>query len=100
MFNKTFKHLKDIFLLDKRHLTVNLSELRLTVGAKVLVAEALDNLEVAVETADHQKLLESLGRLGQSIKLSGIHARRHDEVACALGSRLDQHGSLDLEETF
>jgi len=44
---------------------VDLREFRLTVGAKVFVAEALDDLIVAVEAGDHQELLEELRRLRQ-----------------------------------
>ena len=57
MLHKTLKHLQNIFLLHKRHLAVDLCELRLAVGTQILVAEALGYLEVAVETRHHQKLL-------------------------------------------
>jgi hypothetical protein len=56
-FLEDFKH---IFLVGKRHLAVNLCELRLTVGAQVLVTETLRNLEIAVKTTHHQQLLEGL----------------------------------------
>ena len=60
MFCQALEHVDDIFLFDERHLAVDLSELRLTVGAEVLIAEAAHNLEVAVETGHHKKLLELL----------------------------------------
>ena len=67
------KQIDDIVLIDERHLTVNLCKLRLTVSTKVLVTEALCNLEVTVETADHKKLLQSLRALRKRIELSRIH---------------------------
>ena len=79
------KQADDILLIHKAHLAVDLCELRLAVGSEVLVAEALGNLEIAVESAHHEQLLQCLRTLRQCIELSGIHARRHYEVACALG---------------
>ena len=37
-------------------------------------------------------------RLRQGIELAGIHAAGHHEVACALGSGLDEHRGLNLQE--
>ena len=74
MFHETFKHLEDIFLIYKRHFTVYLSELRLTVGTEVFVTETFYYLEITVETADHKELLEGLRRLGECIELTGVHA--------------------------
>ena len=81
----SFEHLENVLLLNKRHLTVDLSELRLTVCTKVLVAETLDNLEVTVDARNHQQLLERLRALGQSVELSGIHTAWNDKVAGTLG---------------
>ena len=53
VFRHTLKHLDDVFLLHEAHFAVDLRELRLTVGAQVLVAEAFHDLEVAVESRDH-----------------------------------------------
>ena len=74
MLYKTFEYPYHIFLLHKRHLAVDLCEFRLTVGAKVLVAESLGDLEVTVEAGNHQKLLEQLRRLGERIEFSRVHA--------------------------
>ena len=54
---------------------VNLRELRLTVGAQLLVAEALGDLEVPVHPADHAHLLERLRRLRQRVELAWPRAR-------------------------
>ena len=47
-------------------------------SAQILVAEALDDLEVAVEARDHEQLLEELRALGQGVELArraGARAR-------------------------
>ena len=74
MFRHTFESLDDVFLSDERHFAVNLCELRLTVSAEVFVAEALHDLEIAVEACHHEQLLQCLWRLGQGIELSWVHA--------------------------
>ena len=85
-------------LRGKRDLDVHLRELGLPIGAQVLVAEALDDLEVAVEPADHQDLLEDLRRLRQREELARMDAARHEIVARAFGRALGQDRRLDLEE--
>ena len=84
MTGHILKELKYIFLLHERHLTVDLSELGLTVCTKILITETFGNLEITVETADHQQLLQGLRRLGQCIELTWIHAAGNDEVTCTL----------------
>jgi hypothetical protein len=79
---------------------VDLRELRLAVGAQILVAEALDDLEVAIEPGDHQDLLEDLRRLRQRVELARMHAARHEVVARPFGRRLGQDRRLDLEEAL
>ena len=69
-----FKHFKHVFLIHETHFAVDLSKLRLTVGTQVLVAEALRNLEIAVETCHHQQLLQGLRALRQCVELTGVHA--------------------------
>ncbi len=67
------EELQYILLINKRHLAVDLSELRLTVSTQVLITETLCNLEVTVETRYHQQLLKCLWRLRQCIELTRIH---------------------------
>ncbi len=82
------QHLEHVLLAGERHLHVELVELAGgTVGASVLVAEAGGYLEVAVEAARHQQLLELLRRLGQGVELAGVVARGDEVVARALGAR-------------
>jgi hypothetical protein len=58
-------------LTDERHLDVELGELGLAVGARILVAEAARDLHVAADAADHQDLLEDLRRLRQRVERAG-----------------------------
>src|SRR5262249_2277262 len=63
--------LEHVFLRDEAHLEVELVELAgRAVGARVLIAEARRDLEVAVEAGDHQQLLELLRRLRESVELA------------------------------
>ena len=87
-----------VVLVDEAHLEVELGELGLAIGAQILVAEAADDLVVALEAAHHQQLLEQLRRLRQRVEVPGRHAGRDQEVARALRRRARQHRRLDLEE--
>ena len=90
-----------IFLGDEAHLDVELIELAgRTVSTGVLVAEAGGDLEVAVEARHHDQLLELLRRLRKRIELAGMNARRHQEVARALGAGRGQDRRLELEEAL
>ncbi len=60
----------DEFLIDKRRFQIELCELGLAVGAKVLVAETPDYLEVPLISTHHEELFKKLGGLGQGIKAS------------------------------
>ena len=55
-----------VFLVDEAHLEVELRELGPAIGAQVLVAEAVCDLEVAVDAADHEQLLELLRACGSA----------------------------------
>ncbi len=80
--------LEHVLLRDEAHLEVELVELaRRAVGARVLVAEARRDLEVAVEARDHQQLLEHLRRLRERVELARMDPARHQVVARALGAR-------------
>jgi hypothetical protein len=58
---------EDVVLGDEAHLQIELVELAgRAVGARILVAEARRDLEIAVEARDHQQLLELLRRLGSA----------------------------------
>ena len=91
-------HREDVVLLDERDLDVELRELGLAVGAQVLVAEAARDLEVALQPADHQQLLELLRRLGQRVEGAVMQAAGDQVVARALGRGRDHDRRLDLAE--
>ena len=88
----------DVVLLDEAHLDVHLRELGLAVCAQVLVAEALGDLVVALDAADHEELLQELRGLRQRVEVAGLGAARHKEVARALGRGLEERRGLHLEE--
>ena len=91
---------KTDLLAREAHLQIDLRELKLAVGAEILVAEAAGDLEVAVEAADHEDLLEDLRRLRQGVELAGMDAAGNEEVAGALGCGLGEDGGLDLEKAL
>ena len=86
----------DIFLADKCHLHINLRKLRLTICAKILIAEALSNLVVALNATNHQQLLQQLWRLWQCIEVSTLHSGGDQEVTSSLRSRFEQRWSFYL----
>ena len=88
----------DVVLIHEGHLDIDLGELGLTVGAQVLVAEALGNLVVALDATDHEQLLQELRGLRQGVEVAQLDAAGDDEVASALGRGLEQGGRLDLHE--
>ena len=94
-----FDHLKNVFLSRKRHLEIELREFRLAVGAQIFVAEALDDLEVAVEATDHQNLFKDLRGLRQRVKLPVMHSAGHEIIARAFRRRAREHGRFHFEET-
>jgi len=69
------------------------------IGAQILVAKALHDLEVAVDPANHQNLLEDLWGLRQSVELAMVDAAWHQIVARALGRRASQHRCFHLNES-
>src|SRR3989338_3135371 len=83
-FNQEFFiKIHHILPLHIGHLKVKLREFRLTVSARVFVAETARNLEILLKARNHEKLLILLGRLRKRVKESLLAARRHDKVACA-----------------
>ena len=61
----------DLALGGKGKLDVYLCELGLPIATAALVAVTPGKLEVAVEPADHEQLLELLRRLHQTVELAG-----------------------------
>ena len=92
---KQFVH---VFFGDETHLQIDLGELRLAVGAQILVAETFGDLIVAVHAGDHQNLLEQLRRLRQRVKRAGRDAAGHEVVARTFGRGLHQDRRFHLGE--
>ena len=92
---------EDILLGDKAHFEIELIELAgRAVGARVLVAEAGRDLEIAVEAGDHDQLLELLRGLRQRIEFSRMQPRRHEKVARAFGRGGGEDRRLELEKSL
>ena len=50
----------DFRFVEEGGFNINLGEFGLTIGAQILIAEALGDLVVTVEAGNHQQLLEKL----------------------------------------
>ena len=87
-------HGHHIFAFDKAHFQVNLTEFCLTVGARILVAQAFADLDVAIESSHHQDLLEELRALWQGVPHALVESRWNDKVARAFRRALDEKRGL------
>ena len=77
---------ENILLGDEAHLDIELVEFAgRAVGARVLVAKAGRDLEIAVEARHHDELLELLRRLRQRVEFARMQAGRHQKIARAFG---------------
>ena len=79
---------------------VDLGKFRLTVGTQVFIAEAFDDLIIAVEAGHHQQLFEQLRRLRQRVEFAFVHAGRHEVIAGAFRGGFSQHRGFDVEEAM
>src|SRR5690606_11870585 len=89
---------EDVVPFDEGDLQVKLGELRLAVGALVLVAEAAGDLEVTLEAGDHEQLLELLRALRESVELAGMYAAGHQVVARPFRRALKKDGRFNLDK--
>ena len=93
-------HCEDAVFPNEGHLDIDLGELRLPVRPEVLVAEAANDLEVAVVAADDEQLLEELRGLGQGVHRARLDPARYEKVARALRCRARHERRLDLEKAL
>ena len=78
--------LEHVVLRHEAHFHVELIEVRgRAVGTGIFITETRGNLEVPVETGNHDHLLEQLGSLREGVEFSGMQSRRHQEVPRPLG---------------
>ena len=91
---------KDGFLAREAHLKIDLGEFKLTVGAEILVAEAARDLEVAIESGDHENLFEDLRRLRQGVEFARMNAAWDEKIARALGGGLGEDRRFNLEKAL
>ncbi|MCU5786542.1 hypothetical protein B27N_01545 [Alcanivorax marinus] len=90
----------DVVFLHEGGFQVDLGELRLAVGAQVLVTETLGDLVVAVEAGHHQQLLEQLRRLGQREEAAGVGAAGHQIIAGAFRGGAGQDRRFHVHEAL
>ena len=98
MGHQTLNHAHHVFPGHERHFHVDLGELRLAVGAEILVAKATHDLVVAVEACHHQNLLVRLRRLWQRVEFAAVDAAWHQEVARSLRRAAHQERRFHLDE--
>ena len=85
---------KNVFLRGKRHFHIHLVEFaRRTVAARILVAEARCDLEVAVKARGHEELLKLLR---QGVELARVLTRRDEVITRALRRRSRENRRGDL----
>ena len=90
---------EDVVLLNEAHLHVELIELaRQAVGARVLVAEARRDLEIAIKARHHQQLLVLLRGLRQRVEFTGMNARGDEKIARPFRRRRGEDRRRELEE--
>ena len=95
---EAFVHDAHVFFFYKRHLDVDLCEVRLAIGTQVFIAEATGNLEIAIISREHEQLLKELRALRQREELARMHTAGHEVVARALRRALGENRGFDLEE--
>ena len=90
-----------VVLGDETHFQVELIEFAgRAIGAGVLVTKARRDLEIAVETGDHDQLFELLRRLRQGVEFSGMQPRRHQIVTRAFRGRGGEDRRLEFEKAL
>ncbi len=96
--HQAFHNLINIIGGDERHLHINLGEFRLAVGALVFIAEAFDDLDIAVKPGNHAELFVNLRRLRQREELARADPAGDQKVARAFGSGFTEDGRFDLNK--
>ncbi len=92
-----FHRFPDFFLSNEAHFKIKLIEFaRQTVCTRIFIAEARRNLEVAVETSNHQQLLILLRSLRQRVELAFMNTAWHEEVARTFRRRSRQDWRREL----
>ena len=96
--HKTLVHGHNVVFVHEAHFHINLGELRLTVGAKILVTEAAGDLHISVAAGHHKKLFIKLRALGQSVEAAGVNAGGNEVVAGALRGGFDEVGGFNFHK--
>ena len=93
-----FDRLEDIFLRHEAHFEIELIEFGAAIGAQIFIAEARGDLEVTVETGNHEQLLEHLRGLRKRIEAARVKAARHEVIPCAFRARRPKDRGLEFAE--
>ena len=92
---------KDVLLLNKGHLHIELVEIRgRAVSTRVFIAEAGRDLEIFVKARHHQQLFELLRCLRQGVEFAGVQAGGYQKVARAFRAAGRDDRCLELAEVF
>src|SRR5262249_11133262 len=98
--DKATSGFQDFIALDEAHFKIDLRKFGLAISARVFIAKAFAQLEIALAAAHHENLLEDLRTLWQSVPLARVNPRRQDVVAGAFGRGLDQERRFDFEKAL
>ena len=90
--------LTNVVFVNESELHIELGKLRLAVSTEILVSHATNNLVVAVETGNHEQLLEKLGRLRKRVEPAGMNPGWNQEIPRALGSTPSEERRLEIEK--
>ena len=90
--------MQHFLLRDKAHFQIQLGELRLPVGAQILITETAGNLEIPFHAGDHQQLFQLLRRLRQGIKTALLQAAGHQIIPRPLRRAFNQDGRLNFQK--
>ncbi len=88
----------NLLFVHERCFNIDLSELRLTIGAQVFIAETLGDLIVTIHACRHKNLFEKLGRLRQGKETVRVSSARDKIVARTFGRCLCQKRSFNINK--
>jgi hypothetical protein len=96
MGHQSFHRFLNILNRDEGHLDIDLCELGLAIRTEVFIPKASHNLEVSVESGDHQDLFQQLWRLGKGVKIARAEPAGNLKISCPLRGAFEKHRCLNL----
>ena len=98
LLHQLFIYAHHIVRRYKGHFQVDLRKFRLPISAQILIPKAANNLEISVQTGNHQQLLKHLGRLRQRIELMRLNTARHQILTRSLRRTFGKHWSFNFQK--